>query len=523
MRDHGYRHAFRDELANTLPPRGLRRERRDPRHRDGQIPEPVGNPAKGLVPDDASEGFAGATVRVPNPPAHPWHINARTAEGSGQRERHGTSGDVGDLAEDVRKRPVIGRLGIGNAEHPPGKLARDFRGRLTPDDGFYLGQVARDERFVDQRGNAPSQRSPSCLAGRSPSPVTDIGPTLTFVRVGSPERTRDRGAMSKRSATPVTPPNTAIGVLAIDVAESGDGPVPEWIKVAPRGEVACRDGRSYTFDPEALVRRFSTDGIEIPIDLDHAIAKKASAGERADAHGWIRELSARSDGLYARAEFLTSGKAVLKARTHRFVSPAFHHDTRQSATWLHSVALVAAPAIAMPAIASAGYGGALGEPATLAAALGLADGADEAECLSALQAGFVPVALHDQALERVAALSTELHGERAVRRSEKVRDLVEGALKAMKIVPAEADHYTALCATDTGLQTVERLIATMAVKLAPSVLDRGSAPRPGPSGGGVAELTAEVRALMKKRADDGLPEIGYADAMSQVLYADRQG
>lgn len=143
--------------------------------------------------------------------------------------------------------------------------------------------------------------------------------------------------------------NFALGTVTLDVA----GDAPTWVKVAPRGAVTTRDGRSYRFDPETLASRFAADGIDIPVDLDHGIARKTLFGERADAVGWVKELQARLDGLYARVDWLATGLAVLASRTHRFISPTFRHDDAGTATWLHSIALVAAPALSMPAVASA--------------------------------------------------------------------------------------------------------------------------------------------------------------------------
>jgi phage I-like protein len=143
------------------------------------------------------------------------------------------------------------------------------------------------------------------------------------------------------------------------------------VKVAPRGPVQTRDGRSYTFVPEVLVARFAADGIDLPVDLDHSVARSSQSGERADAVGWVKKLQARADGLYAHVEWLQSGLSVLASRTHRFISPTFHHDAGGTATWLHSIALVAAPALSMPAIASANVAAGMTsapDPVALAAA-----------------------------------------------------------------------------------------------------------------------------------------------------------
>lgn len=146
---------------------------------------------------------------------------------------------------------------------------------------------------------------------------------------------------------------------------------PSLVKVAPRGPVLTRDGRSFTFVPETLIARFAADGIDLPVDLDHSITRSSQSRDRADAVGWVKELQARLDGLYARVEWLQSGLSVLASRTHRFISPTFHHDASGTATWLHSIALVAAPALSMPAIASATISADMTsacDPAALAAA-----------------------------------------------------------------------------------------------------------------------------------------------------------
>ncbi|MBK5959327.1 hypothetical protein CCR97_14085 [Rhodoplanes elegans] len=338
--------------------------------------------------------------------------------------------------------------------------------------------------------------------------------------------------MQPRHATPSVPPDVALGVVTLDVAALAAGSDDDagWVRVAPRGEITTRDGRRYVFEPERLVARFAADGIDVPVDVDHAISRKPLFGERADAVGWIKALEARPDGLWARVELLDAGKAVLAARTHRFVSPTFHHTDAGLATWLHSVALVAAPALAMAAIAAA-------VPASpdpphhterrmikaIAQALGLADGADEAACLAAIgtlqaertaAAGKVDKAVHDQALATLSAAQAQLAALQAAGRKTRVDAVIEGALKAKKILPAQRDHYVALCATDDGLAAVEKLLAATPSGLQASGLDAQGAPdtdaAPDP-----AALAAQATAYQRKLADAG-QTISYADAVVAV-------
>lgn len=128
----------------------------------------------------------------------------------------------------------------------------------------------------------------------------------------------------------------------------------EWIKVTPRGAFVARDGRSFITPPEDLVNRFNADGVAIPVDVDHSTIRRAPTGECAPAVGWIEKLQARPDGLYGRVTWLAEGLRILAARSHRYISPALKANANNRAIWLHSVSLVAAPAVSMPAVASAG-------------------------------------------------------------------------------------------------------------------------------------------------------------------------
>jgi phage I-like protein len=329
---------------------------------------------------------------------------------------------------------------------------------------------------------------------------------------------------------PRLPPDVAAGVVTIDAAAlaAGGDAEPVWIRVTPRGEIVTRDGRRYTFEPERLVARFAADGIDVPIDIDHAISRKPMFGDRADAVGWVRELKAQPDGTYARIELLDAGKAALAAKTHRFVSPTFKHTDTGLATWLHSVALVAAPALAMPAIASADLSNDLANPENtmlkaLAKALGLADTADEATCLAAIVtlqadlAGKVDKAVHEQALANLAAVTGQLDAIKTAGRKVKVEGVIEAALTAKKIMPAQKTHYLALCATDDGLAQVEALLAATPAGLQASGLDTRAAPD-ADTVGDPAMLAARAVEYQKKLAESG-QIISTADAVIAVAAA----
>ncbi|MBB5046784.1 phage I-like protein [Rhodopseudomonas rhenobacensis] len=367
-----------------------------------------------------------------------------------------------------------------------------------------------------------------------------------------------RASASPQFASLDAAPDVALGAVTIDVAAlaAGAEDCERWIRVTPRGAIDTRDDRHFNFEPERLVARFDADGIDVPIDFDHAIPTKAKLGEKADAVGWIKQLQARADGTYALVELLAAGAAALKARTHRFVSPTFTYTKEGLALWLHSVALVAAPALAMPAIASAsltptkeqpmlkaiakalGLAETADEAACLAAigklsttdplkpiakALGLAGSVDQAACLSAigtLSTGKVDKLVHDQALANLTAATTQvasLQAQLAERSTSdhkaKVEATIEAALTAKKIVPAQREHYTTLCATAEGLAQVTALLGSTPAGLQSSALDT----RPTPEGGVAAPdtLLAKAYALIETAAKSGRT-LSLADAVVQA-------
>lgn len=130
---------------------------------------------------------------------------------------------------------------------------------------------------------------------------------------------------------------------------------------------------------------------------------------------------------------------------------------------------------------------------SIALALGLNEDASEASCLSALGdlKKRVDPAIHEQTLKSLSTATADLEALRAETRKGKIDGLLEDALKAKKIVPAERDTFAALCATDDGFEQVKRLI-----ELRPAVLNASGLETKNPNGD-VKTLSAEDREIMK--------------------------
>ena len=157
---------------------------------------------------------------------------------------------------------------------------------------------------------------------------------------------------------------------------------------------------------------------------------------------------------------------------------------------------------------------------TIAEALGLQEGASEAECLSALSAlrsGVVPRADHEQVAAQLAAASNELAELRASTRQAKVDGVIEAALAAKKILPAEREDYLALCSSDEGLATVEKLLGSKPALLSGSGLGSKGQPDAGKiDASDPVKLGAAASAYMVEQAGKGVI-ISAADAVAHLI------
>jgi len=128
--------------------------------------------------------------------------------------------------------------------------------------------------------------------------------------------------------------------------ENKSGQAPEWILLLPLGEVALGDGRERFLVDEAalkaMVQHFGERGVDLVIDYEH----QTPSGHKAPAAGWIKELEARAEGLWARVEWTEEARRHLEAKEYRYFSPVLRleKENRRPVALLH-VALTNTPAI----------------------------------------------------------------------------------------------------------------------------------------------------------------------------------
>lgn len=309
---------------------------------------------------------------------------------------------------------------------------------------------------------------------------------------------------------------TTSATVCLAVTALGDEPPKRIMLFSAGGTVKTRDGRTYRIDLAKLAARFAADGVKIPIDVNHATEILAPKGERADPVGWVTGVDVESTALFGTVEWAEPSTAPALLKSYPYVSPAFPAKDGV-AEWLKSVALVSSPALGnQPALAGASDLDTSQELPTMKTvfnALGLAETATEAECLAAVTtlkakadpATIVSKAVFDETVVKLSAATAELDAIKAATRKAKIDAVIEGALTAKKILPAQRDHYTALCATDAGLASVEALLAASPVLLAASGLDEKKVP----GADDVVKLSAEDLVVMEQL---GLSEDAYRAA-----------
>ena len=83
----------------------------------------------------------------------------------------------------------------------------------------------------------------------------------------------------------------------------------------------------------------------MPVDMDHALDRRNRS--EAPAAGWIEELAARENGIWARIAWTPTGRAKIEGRECRFISPVVMVTKAGEVMAIRRAGLTNAPAIAM--------------------------------------------------------------------------------------------------------------------------------------------------------------------------------
>lgn len=142
-------------------------------------------------------------------------------------------------------------------------------------------------------------------------------------------------------------------IATVALPEIDPGKAESWVQLLPSGQFDLNDKRGpwVVKDMASIIAASSPDLVRgMPVDIDHAMDRHKEA--EAPAAGWIEELAARDDGIYARIAWTPTGKAKITGREYRFISPVVMVSKAGEVMAIKRAGLTNAPAIAMKALCS---------------------------------------------------------------------------------------------------------------------------------------------------------------------------
>ena len=86
----------------------------------------------------------------------------------------------------------------------------------------------------------------------------------------------------------------------------------------PAGEVEALDGRRFVNDDaQAIVDAFTKQGLDLPVDFEHASEVTRGSGTKYRVAGYIKELQVRDGALYARIEWSEIGRTSIESGEYK--------------------------------------------------------------------------------------------------------------------------------------------------------------------------------------------------------------
>ncbi len=334
---------------------------------------------------------------------------------------------------------------------------------------------------------------------------------------------------------PISFPHDVVALMGAGLSyAASEADAPEWVHLVPAGTIATKDARGpYRMeDAEAVIQASFAEAPKLPIDENHATDLAAPLGMPAPARGWITEMQAREDGIWGRIDWTGEGRALVRDRAYRALSPVIRHDRAKRITAILRASLINKPNLT--GLTALNMESNVSFHQQLIKLLGLADGASQDEIIAALKKemaddpgeGAVATQAQIDALagvfglpagkpvtevvaaarsavgakpEEVTALqaelgrvSTELASLREGASRDKAAAFIDGEIKKGRVgVRPLRDHYIARHMAEA--EAVEKEIAAL------PVLGRSgmAAMRPAPSADGAIALNAEQTAAAR--------------------------
>lgn len=127
-----------------------------------------------------------------------------------------------------------------------------------------------------------------------------------------------------------------------------------WVLIFPKGRQMGDDGRGpYNLhDIEKVIEASTRQRVELAVDYDHA-TDELPPGQKRIAAGWMKELQARADGLYARIQWTPEAQKHLNDKEYRYISPVFSTTEDGTVTRIYRAGLTNDPNLEVKALAAA--------------------------------------------------------------------------------------------------------------------------------------------------------------------------
>ncbi|WP_417880327.1 phage protease [Vibrio sp.] len=258
-----------------------------------------------------------------------------------------------------------------------------------------------------------------------------------------------------------------------------------WLPMIPAGTFAGVDSRSWTNNnPEQVIARFTQ---KRPFDIEHSTHIKAPKGEPAPAYGWITKAENRNGEIWGFIEWNDDGAQLIDEKKYAFYSPSFTYDKSGQVLALVSAALTNDPNLDVPALNQRMENANMPLPKIVLDALGLAEDATPEQAEVAINSlkqekdvalnraqtvdlnKFVPKETYDVALNRASSAEDKL----AQIHNQEIESLVDDAIEAGKVAPANKDMYVSLCRSEGGMEQFKSFVAT-----APAVVESQEKQKP---------------------------------------------
>ncbi len=128
--------------------------------------------------------------------------------------------------------------------------------------------------------------------------------------------------MKKRTTTAKRPAATLLLLDAIELSGGDEPRAPEEFRILRRGTNETRKGR-LVFDEAAaaaVLSDFEVGGVDLPIDLDHAMADPTAPRAERKAYGWFQPDVRDGELWAAKVRWTEEGRQAVESREWRYTS-----------------------------------------------------------------------------------------------------------------------------------------------------------------------------------------------------------